>query len=176
MKGSKSCALSVVKSVIGGSFALSLSVVPSHQKWGRRNVILHRFLNHATSMNQPLHLNISSWKANGGSSSFNPKFQFISAANVGNTVGRSDQCESGKVCQAGTLEGVGISSFHCEELQNRDSRFGRHRQEIRGGEEASLGGDSSDFAIVNVEYNEPAGNSDSARMEFEGGSDSPTSN
>ena len=111
---------------------------------------------------QLLHLNTTSWKVNGGSSSFNPKFQFTSAVEVGKIIGRSDQCESGGVFQADTYEGVGISSRHHEELQNRDSCFRRsslkgddqplvvgshHRHNSRGVEEVSLGGDSSDSLL-----------------------------
>ena len=51
-----------------------------------------------------------------------------------------------------------------------------HRHNSRGGEEASLGGDSSDFALADVVHSEPVGNGDSVRMEFKGGSESPTSN
>ena len=43
-----------------------------------------------TDKKHPLHLNTTLWKVNGGSSSFNPKFQFTSAVEVGKIAGKSD--------------------------------------------------------------------------------------
>jgi len=75
----------------------------------------------STDKKQPPHLNITLWKENGGSSPFNPNFQFTSAVEVGKNFGRSDHRESVGVFQSKTQEGVGIFSPHHEEFQNGDS-------------------------------------------------------
>ena len=131
---------------------------------------------------QPTHLNITSWKANGVSSPFNPKFQFTSAAEVGKNCGKNDLRESVGVFQVGTQEGMGISSLYREEVQHREGDdqplvADFHQQhKSRGGEEVSLGGNSPNIALADVVYSESVGNGDTVRMEFEGGSESPTSN
>ena len=145
----------------------------------------------STDKKQPPHLNITSWKENGGSSSFNPNFQFTSAVEVGKNFGRSDHRESVRVFQSKTQEGVGIFSPHHEEFQNGDSCVRRsslegnnqplvaashRRHKSKGGEEVSLGVDSLDIALANVVHSESMGNGDMVRMEFEGESESPTSN
>ena len=71
-----------------------------------------------TDKKQPTHLNITSWKANGVSSPFNPNFQFTSAAEVGKNCGKSDLRESVGVFQVGTQEGMSISSLYREEVQH----------------------------------------------------------
>lgn len=100
---------------------------------------------------------------------------------MGDFVGRSDKCESGKVLQADIHGGVGTSSMHREELQNGGSCtnlvVASHCQhKAREGEKVSLGGKSLEFAPTDDVCCDPAGNGNSVRMEFEGGSESPTSN
>ena len=50
------------------------------------------------------------------------------------------------------------------------------RHKSRRGEEVSLVGDSPNISLADVVYSESVGNVDTVRMEFEGGSESPTSN
>ena len=101
---------------------------------------------------------------------------------MGKNYGKSDLRESVGVFQVGTQEGMSISSLYREEVQHGEGDdqplvADSHRwHKSRGGEEVSLGGDSPNIALADVVYSESVGNGDTVRMEFEGGSESPTLN